>query len=582
MNRHISGRPPRFLVAEVGDRQAPGHRSAAPLNPQAAWLQAESMGHAADAGVAPLVARGPEQAPQRGAQRPAPAPAFDVVCLDPTLIGPGSKLRKAYDRLAASEAEAQAAETLRDRVANDRAALERTRDRSPSGPDASPGWRKTFGSVLSKDEKATPADGIPRAPTQGWQGQLETVLAGIGTPSNDDVQQADRSGPTAFPVASAKPSLGGRAADSGKSAIRALASFFDQSERSQPAGPDRVSEVAAPQPATDASTDAERASIQFAKRIAGGLSTVAELGRSARDSGERLRSRGREPVREARPALPSALLGMVANGAAGATVPALRSRLVLDDVSAGSQAAAAPFLNHVSFELKPGDALGVIGASASGKTTLARTLVGVWPSRRGVVRLEGVALEEWDRRRLVDSVGYLPQDVELFDGTIAENIARFDPQLTADAVLAAARKAGVHELILRLRDGYGTRIGEGGVVLSGGQRQRIALARALYGDPNLVVLDEPNSNLDSVGEAALTRAIATLRQEGKTVVVIAHRPSAIAAVNLLLLLDNGRQVAFGPKEAVLRGHSRLGGNRLNKKGTDVRMIDRAPPSTCPV
>ncbi|MGI9384149.1 MAG: ATP-binding cassette domain-containing protein [Methyloligellaceae bacterium] len=318
--------------------------------------------------------------------------------------------------------------------------------------------------------------------------------------------------------------------------------------------------------------------MQIARRISGRISAVAELGQSANVGDGRL---GRETVKAPEPVVPGALIGLITDGGARVAPPEPRSRLALQNVYAAALGAQTPFLKSVTFKLNPGDALGVIGASASGKTTLARTLVGVWPPLAGDVRLDGVPLEQWDRRQLVNTVGYLPQDVELFDGTIAENIARFDPNLTAEAVLAAARKAGVHELILRLADGYGTRIGEGGVVLSGGQRQRIALARALYGDPTLVVLDEPNSNLDSVGEAALTRAIETLRKEGRTVVVIAHRPSAVAAVNLLLLLDDGRQAAFGPKEAVLRQHTKPGGKRLEKKGMDMRMRERAPRSACP-
>jgi ABC-type protease/lipase transport system fused ATPase/permease subunit len=168
------------------------------------------------------------------------------------------------------------------------------------------------------------------------------------------------------------------------------------------------------------------------------------------------------------------------------------------------------------------------------------------------VRLDGAALGQWDPEALGQFIGYLPQDVELFAGTIAENISRFHPDATAESVMTAARAAGVHELIVALRDGYETQVGEQGMLLSAGQRQRIALARALYGDPFLVVLDEPNSNLDAEGEAALEKAIMNVRRRKGIVVVVAHRPSALVAVDMVLALNSGRAVAFGPKEDVLR------------------------------
>ena len=213
--------------------------------------------------------------------------------------------------------------------------------------------------------------------------------------------------------------------------------------------------------------------------------------------------------------------------------------------------AARPVLKGLTFRLDPGEALGVIGPSAAGKSTLARLLVGVWAPASGAVRLEGAKIDAWTAAERGSFMGYLPQDVELFAGTVAENIARFAEQPDSDQVVSAARRAGVHEMILQLDQGYDTEIGENGTFLSGGQRQRIGLARAIYGQPALVVLDEPNSNLDAAGDQALAEAIHAVKQEGTTVVVMAHRPSAIAAVDKLLMLRDGTIEAFGPKQEVL-------------------------------
>ena len=205
----------------------------------------------------------------------------------------------------------------------------------------------------------------------------------------------------------------------------------------------------------------------------------------------------------------------------------------------------------VNFTLTGGKALGIIGPTASGKSSLARMLVGVWSPLRGTVRLDGAALDQWSPEALGRHVGYLPQDVELFPGNVAQNIARFEDPPNPEAVLAAAQAAGVHDLIVNLPDGYETKVGERGSALSAGQAQRIALARALYRDPFLVVLDEPNSNLDAEGDEALTRAILGLRARGAIAVVVAHRPSAIAGVDYILVMAKGRQQQFGPKEEVL-------------------------------
>jgi PrtD family type I secretion system ABC transporter len=210
-----------------------------------------------------------------------------------------------------------------------------------------------------------------------------------------------------------------------------------------------------------------------------------------------------------------------------------------------------PILSQVSFDLQPGDALGVIGPSASGKSTLAKCLVGAWEPESGEVRLDGGTLQQWGSAARAKHIGYLPQMIELLTGTIRENISRFDPAAEDDRIVEAAQLAGVHDMILQLPDGYGTRVGHGGTLLSGGQTQRVGLARALYGRPKLIVLDEPNSNLDAAGDEALASAVNALRASGTTLVIMAHRPSAIAAVNKLLVLQNGTVAHFGEKDAVL-------------------------------
>ncbi len=208
-------------------------------------------------------------------------------------------------------------------------------------------------------------------------------------------------------------------------------------------------------------------------------------------------------------------------------------------------------VQDVTFALSAGNGLGVIGPSGSGKSSLVRALVGVWQPARGKVRIDGAALDQWSSDVLGRHVGYLPQDVELFAGSVAQNICRFDPGATSDSIISAAKEAGVHEMIIKMREGYDTQVGEQGAALSAGQAQRVALARALYGNPFLIVLDEPNSNLDTEGDEALTRAIRGARERGAIVVVVAHRPVGIEAVDQLLVLRDGRMQAFGPKETVL-------------------------------
>ena len=232
-------------------------------------------------------------------------------------------------------------------------------------------------------------------------------------------------------------------------------------------------------------------------------------------------------------------------------LPAPKSTVTVDKITVAAPASGQILLSDVAFELKAGQALGVIGPSASGKTTLVKALTGVWPTLRGSVRLDGAELGQWENSTLGKFIGYLPQDVGLLDATIEENISRYASEADPTGVISAARAAGVHDMIVHLPDGYHTRIGPSGMTLSAGQRQRIGLARALYNDPFLVVMDEPNSNLDGEGEAALTEAIGHIRSRGGIAIVIAHRPSALAAVDLVAVVQNGKMVAFGPKSEVL-------------------------------
>jgi ATP-binding cassette subfamily C exporter for protease/lipase len=235
---------------------------------------------------------------------------------------------------------------------------------------------------------------------------------------------------------------------------------------------------------------------------------------------------------------------------AGMELPKPQGHLSVEGVLAAPPGVRNPVVRGVSFAIQPGDVLGVLGPSGSGKSTLARLLVGVWPSMQGKVRLDGADIYAWNKAELGPHVGYLPQDIELFSGTVSENIARFG-EIDSEKVVQAAKRAGVHDLILHLPNGYDTQLGEGGAGLSGGQKQRLGLARAMYGDPALIVLDEPNSNLDDIGEQALVNAVHDLRQRGKTIVLITHRPSAIGVTTKLLLLKDGAVHMFGPTKDVL-------------------------------
>jgi PrtD family type I secretion system ABC transporter len=232
-------------------------------------------------------------------------------------------------------------------------------------------------------------------------------------------------------------------------------------------------------------------------------------------------------------------------------LPPPTGRLAVENVTVTAPGADTPILRNVSFNIEPGQVLGVVGPSGAGKSSLARLIVGAWRAAVGKVRLDGADIEQWDSDELGGHIGYLPQDVELFDGTVSENIARFG-ELDSERIVAAARSAGVHEMILRLPLGYDTSIGPAGSILSGGQRQRIGLARALYNQPVLVVLDEPNASLDEEGDAALVRAIGTLKQAGSTVVLISHRPHIVDLLDRILVLADGSVRAFGPRQEILQ------------------------------
>jgi len=231
------------------------------------------------------------------------------------------------------------------------------------------------------------------------------------------------------------------------------------------------------------------------------------------------------------------------------TLPTPKGNISVEGIFAAPPGQKAATLRNISFQLEQGEVLGIIGPSASGKSSLAKLLVGVWHPLSGKVRIDGADICQWDKVLLGPSIGYLPQDVELFDGSIAQNISRFG-HADSELIVAAAHLAGVHEMILRLPQGYDTPLGMGGYQLSGGQRQRIGLARAVYNNPAFIVLDEPNANLDDIGEMALIKAITTLRTQGQTVVLISHRPTLLGVVNKVLLINEGAVQAFGPREQV--------------------------------
>jgi ATP-binding cassette subfamily C protein EexD len=243
------------------------------------------------------------------------------------------------------------------------------------------------------------------------------------------------------------------------------------------------------------------------------------------------------------------LLAKVAAEPQRMSLPSPRGEISVENLMVAPPENRKPILHGLNFRVPAGDAVGIIGPSGAGKSTLARALLGIWPTLDGTVRLDGADIAQWRRDELGQYIGYLPQDIELFEGSISENISRFG-ELDAEAVVAAARMAGVHELVLQLPEGYDTVIGANGGGLSGGQRQRVGLARALYREPRLVILDEPNSNLDDSGEKMLAEALQKLKQSGATVFVITHRPNVLAHIDKLLVLNKGQLSMFGPRDKV--------------------------------
>jgi PrtD family type I secretion system ABC transporter len=233
------------------------------------------------------------------------------------------------------------------------------------------------------------------------------------------------------------------------------------------------------------------------------------------------------------------------------SLPEARETFKIEKLTVAAPSSGRVLLSEVSFDLKAGQALGIIGPSGGGKTTLVRAMTGIWPALRGNVRIDEAELSQWPEEALCNIIGYLPQDVALLDGSIGQNIARLDPEADSETIIEAAKLAGIHEMIVRLPEGYQTEVGPQGTALSAGQRQRIGLARALYGNPFVVVMDEPNSNLDSDGELALTQAIKSVRARGGIAIVVAHRPSALAAADVVAVIQQGKLIAFGAKDEIL-------------------------------
>jgi PrtD family type I secretion system ABC transporter len=252
-------------------------------------------------------------------------------------------------------------------------------------------------------------------------------------------------------------------------------------------------------------------------------------------------------------------------------LPAPKENLLIEAITTVAPSTGTVLISDISFRLEAGQALALIGPSGGGKTTLSKSLLGIWPTLRGAVRIDGADIKQWPSQFFARSIGYMPQEICLLDGTIADNIARFDPDADTRMIIRAAMAAGIHEMILHLPQGYQTEIGPSGQMLSAGQRQRVALARALYGDPFLVVLDEPNSNLDAEGEEALMKAIARIRERGGIAIIVAHRPSALQPCDMIGVIQNGKLVSFGPKEDVIK----IAANAPDKRSVPSRLMPAA-------
>ncbi len=232
-------------------------------------------------------------------------------------------------------------------------------------------------------------------------------------------------------------------------------------------------------------------------------------------------------------------------------LPAPKGEVTIEQLAVAAPGTSKALIRGIEFHLMPGEAMAVLGPTGAGKSTLARVLSGIWQPLTGSVRLDGAALDQWHPDQLGPAIGYLPQTVEMMSGTIKDNIARFCPDAIPEKIIEAAMGANVHNLILSFKDGYDTYIGDGGEKLSGGQKQRLGLARALYNEPRLVILDEPNANLDAEGEEALTFAITKAKNNGQTIILIAHRPNALKSCDKVLFIRDGHQLAFGPRDEIL-------------------------------
>ena len=272
----------------------------------------------------------------------------------------------------------------------------------------------------------------------------------------------------------------------------------------------------------------------------------------------------------------SAILAKMPSIRASTALPKPSKSLEVEKVTVAAPGSAAVILKDAHFRLSAGEVLGVIGPNGAGKTSLIRVLAGIWPAARGEVRIDGAPFDQWDPEFIGRDVGYVPQVAELFEGTIAENISRMAVNPDSEAVLRAGRAAGVHEMVLRLPSGYDARIGESGAVLSAGQRQRIAIARALFGEPFLILFDEPNSNLDSDGETALLKTVTELKARGAIVIIVAHRPSALAVCDKVLFLANGSQQVFGPRDEVLQKVLVRSAQKTPAAGPSLKVVGDAP------